>query len=84
MTMNDRLSTIITLGLTAYLGFYVFGLIMGVYSPGEVPYFTIPAFFFVGVLVLRMVAGRRRSAAVPPTQDELTRATRHLRETRGF
>jgi hypothetical protein len=61
MSVNDRLSTIITLAASVYLGFYVFGLVMGVYSPGEVPYFTIPALLLVGVLAVLAVAGRRRS-----------------------
>ena len=84
MTVNDRLSTIIALGASAYLGFYVFGLVLGVYSPGEVPYFTIPAALLVGVLAVLAVAGRRRTTAARRTQDQLDRATRHVRETRGF
>jgi hypothetical protein len=70
------------LAVGAYLGFYVFGLVMGVYSPGDVPYFTIPAVVFAVGLVVLAVVGRRGEPG--PDEEELTHRTRHLRETRGF
>jgi hypothetical protein len=82
MNTNKRLSTWLALGVCAYLGFYVFGLIMGVFSPGEVPYFTIPAVLFVVLGIVQFVRTRRK--ATQAASDPLTRQSRHLRETRGF
>ena len=85
MSKSDRVSTVITLGIFAYLGFYAFGLVMGVYSPGDVPYFTIPAVLMVGFVVVREIASRLRGDRKDPlTGDAVSRESRHLRETRGF
>ena len=83
MSASKRLSTWIILAIGAYLGFYVFGLVMGAYSPGDVPYFTIPAVVVAGLLIAMVVASRR-SGARRPTDDPLSREARHQRETRGF
>lgn len=83
MTARNRLSTWIILALGAYLGFYVFGLVMGAYSPGDVPYFTIPAVLFAGYLIVAVLASRRGGLR-RPTDDPLSREARHQRETRGF
>ena len=85
MSKSDRVSTAITLGIFGYLGFYAFGLIMGVYTPGEVPYFTIPALALIGFVVIREIVSRlRRPDDRPLTRDPINEETRHLRETRGF
>lgn len=78
----DRVSNVFWLGGLAYLGFYVFGLVMGAYSPGEVLYFTIPAAVFAVAFVVRLVRGGGVRAAVG--YDRAVRASRHLRERRGF
>ncbi len=83
MTASKHLSTWIILALGAYLGFYVFGLVMGAYSPGDVPYFTIPAAIFAALLIVMVVASRR-SGGRRPTDDPLSREARYQRETRGF
>ena len=82
MTPRTRLTTFAVLSAGVFLGFYLFGLVMGVYSPGDVLYFTIPAVVAVILLVLYVVRARR--APSPGADDPLTRTTRHLRETRGF
>jgi hypothetical protein len=86
MSKSDRLSTAITLGIFAYLGFYVFGLVMGVYSPGDVPYFTIPALVFVAIVVVREIVSRLRRTDEDASlaDDRLNHERRHWRETRGF
>ena len=81
MEFRDRLTQILWLAMLTYLGFYVFGLVMGVYAPGDVPYLTIPAILFAVAVVVQAVAARRAGAEA---QDDVTRETRHLRETRGF
>jgi hypothetical protein len=83
MSTRTRLSTWFILGISAYLGFYVFGLVMGAYSPGDVLYFTIPALIFV-VMLIGTVIAFRRSGQRRADDDELSREARHWRETRGF
>ena len=79
MTLRDRLFTFSTLAMLVYLGFYIFGLAMGVYAPGDVPYFTIPAAVFAVIFVAQLVGAHRDSS-----RKGMTREERHLRETRGF
>lgn len=82
MTRHDRLMTVFWLAILAYLGFYVFGLIMSVYSPGDVLYFTIPAAIFAVLYVVHVFRSRRTSTR--EGYDELVRESQRLRETRGF
>ena len=79
MALRDRLFTFSTLVMLVFLSFYVFGLVMGVYAPGDVPYFTVPAIVFA-VLVLAQRLKTRRD----PHKNAVTPEARHLRETRGF
>jgi len=79
MELRDRLSTFFTLAMLAFLGFYVFGLVLGVYAPGDVPYFTIPAVVFAVIIVGQFVMARRNAS-----RNAMTPGARHLRETRGF
>jgi hypothetical protein len=82
MTVRDRLPTFLFLSVAVYLGFYVFGLVMGVYSPGEVWYFSIPAVGMAAFLVVAIYRERRARRA--PAADPVTQAAHRLRETRGF
>jgi hypothetical protein len=82
MKRNDRLMTAFWLAVLAFLGFYVFGLIMGVYSPGEVLYFTIPAAILAVLYVVHAV--RSRHAKNRSADDEVIRESQRLRERRGF
>ena len=79
MDLSNRLSTFLTLAMMVFLGFYIFGLVMGVYTPGEVLYFTIPAILFAVLVVVLFARARRNSPKSPRTAE-----ARHLRETRGF
>ena len=81
MNPRDRLTTAFLLAAGAYLGFYVFGLVMGVFSPGEVLYFTIPAGILVLVLAVLLIRKRR---GAPPAEEEAIRDEHRLREKRGF
>lgn len=82
MTHRSRLSTGFWLAGLTFLGFYVFGLIMGVYSPGEVLYFTIPAAVFAVAYLVHIIRNGRQIAA--GGDDEAVRESRHWRERRGF
>jgi len=81
---SGRLGLVLWLAALAYLGFYVFGLVMGVYSPGQVPYLTIPA----GLMVLALVAVGLRTRHDPGDhdllEDEALHESRRMREQRGF
>lgn len=82
MNTRDRLSTGFSLGVLAYLGFYVFGLVMGVYSVTDVPYFTIPAILLALAFLVHIVRGGRKQTG--HGDDAAIRESRHLREERGF
>lgn len=86
MNRRDRLVTAFWLAVLAYLGFYVFGVVMGVYAPGDVLYFTIPAGVLACALVVHVIRSRRAAAArtTVSTDEEFARAEHKLRETRGW
>jgi hypothetical protein len=86
MSRRDRLTTAFRLAVLAYLGFYLFGLIMGVYAPGAVLYFTIPAAILGSALVVHVVRSRRAAPAraTAAADEELTHAEHRLREKRGW
>ena len=80
---RDRVDRLITLGALAYLGFWVFGLLMGVFSFWEVPILTILA--GVMVVIAAIHAYRvRRSLADPETGPEIKRDMQRQRTERGF
>jgi hypothetical protein len=67
----------------AYLGFYVYGLLMSVFTPGEVVGFTAVAVAVIcmtAIHALRM----RRDAEDRETRSEELRELHRLRERRGF
>lgn len=76
---------LIILGLLAYLGFYVFGIVMGVFSPTERWVLTIPAILFV---VLYALYARSVKHAIDdpadPRHDATVKMARDQREKRGW
>ena len=85
MKSLSKYEPLIILGLLAYLGFYVFGIVMGVFSPTGRWLFTIPAIVFVGLYLLY---ARSVSRAIhdpsDPRHDATTHAARDQREKRGW
>lgn len=67
----------------AYLGFYVFGLVMGVFGPGQIPLFTVIAALVVVAAVVRLLRARR-AVEDPQARHERMREQHELRERRGF
>jgi len=67
----------------AYLGFYVFALVMGVFGLTEIPVFTAMAAVCVAGLVAYAVA-RRRGIEPIKASSPAARAARAERERRGF
>ena len=86
ISMFGRLEALIALVALGYLGFWTYGLVMGVFALGELLFFTtITALILVG---FGIYAIRRRRAAARGTLGEadetLAKAARHQREVRGF
>jgi len=85
MDLRTRISTLTWLGMLAFLGFYVYGVVLGVFSPLELVGFTVMAVVFA---VLYMFHARRTRRAMHdeshPSHDEMTRTARKQREKRGF
>lgn len=79
---TNRLDLAVWLAVLAYFGFYVFGVIMGVYAPWEVPYLTIPFLLMLVGVVIYFV--RTRGNEPDPATDGAIHEARKMRERRGF
>jgi hypothetical protein len=66
-----------------YLGFYGFGLVLGVFGLTEIPAFTIIAAVCLAGLVAYALAARRGRGPIDP-EGATARAARAERERRGF
>jgi hypothetical protein len=80
------LGTLTRLGLLAalgYLGFYVYGLVMGVFTPLELVGFTLAA---IGCLAAFIVYSLRlrRAMRTPGEHEAMMRQAHIHRERRGF
>lgn len=85
MNVIHRFSLVFwALGL-GFIVLYVFGLVMGVFSPAEVAGFTVAAALMAAsylVHAYRVQHEMHRHAG--PGHDELMNAVHHSRERRGF
>jgi hypothetical protein len=80
------LGTLSRLGLLAalgYLGFYVYGLIMGVFSPFELLGFTMVA-IGCATAFLAYILRLRHAMQTPGKHEVLMRQAHVYRERRGF
>jgi hypothetical protein len=76
------LTRLLLLAALAFLGFYVYGLVLGVFSPGEMIGFTIIAVVCVVAGVVHAV--RIRRAMSGPDRARITHDLQKHRETRGW
>ena len=86
MNMTARLPTISRFVLLvgfAYLGFYVFGIVMGAFGPGEIPIFTVIAFVVVVAGVVHVLRAKK-AVEDPDERHERMREQHDQRERRGF
>lgn len=83
MSLLGTVSRLALLFALAYLGFYVYGLIMGVFSPFELLGFTILAVLFAAAFLVHMVR-LRRVMKTPGKHEALMRKAHVYREQRGF
>jgi hypothetical protein len=67
----------------AYLGFYVYGVVMGVFSPVELIGFTALAVLFTAVFVVHVIRVRR-AMRDPEERAAIMREAHVHRERRGF
>jgi hypothetical protein len=74
-----RVVLLVALG---YLGFYVYGLVLGVFSPGEMIGFSAGAVLCAGAGVVHGI--RIRRALSGPDRNRITRELQRFRETRGW
>ncbi len=82
MKLLGLVSRLLLLGAFAFLGFYVYGVVLGVFSPGEMIGFTIVAVICVIVGVVHGI--RIRRALRGPDRDRITHELQKYRETRGW
>ena len=73
---------LLLLAALAYLGFYFYGLVMGVFSPLELVGFTIAAAAMIAAILL--ISVRARLGVETDATDDDARKARSLRERRGF
>jgi TRAP-type C4-dicarboxylate transport system permease large subunit len=83
MSWFGSLTRLALLLALAYLGFYVYGLIMGVFSPVELLGFTILAVVFAAAFIIHMIR-LRHVMKTPGAHEELMRQAHVYRERRGF
>jgi hypothetical protein len=82
MDALGTMSRLVLLAGLVFLGFYVFGVIMGVFAPGEMVLFSVIAVGVVVTYAIHAVRLRR-----PMDEDEeraLRRELSQQRERRGF
>ena len=80
-----RLEAVLALLGFAYLGFWFYGLVMGVFAIDELIPFTIVAALIVALTAFRALRTRRaQRQGRDERPDEIVRASRHQREIRGY
>jgi hypothetical protein len=80
--VRGTLPKVLLLVALAYLGFYVYGLIMGVFSPGEMLGFTAVAVVCAAAGILHGIRIRRAMAG--PDRNRITHDLQKYREKRGW
>jgi hypothetical protein len=85
MSTSVRVTRLVLLGALAYLGFYVFGLVMGAYGPGDVMGFTaIAALAVAGFAGYAVIDDYRSKHGGSELEPELVHELRDQRERRGY
>jgi membrane protein implicated in regulation of membrane protease activity len=79
----SRFGLLIVVAGLAYLGFYVYGVVLGVFSPVELIGFTALALVFAGLFAVHIVRVRR-AMRTPEQRAEMMREAHVYRERRGF
>jgi hypothetical protein len=83
VSRSETIKLLVPLLAAVYLGFYVFGLVMGVFGPGEIAWLSIVAAVCALGLVVYWLA-RRRGIDPIPASSPAARTARSAREKRGW
>jgi TRAP-type C4-dicarboxylate transport system permease large subunit len=83
MTLLGNLGRLALLAGLGYVGFYVYGVMMGVFSPVELIGFTILAVVFTAAFILHQVH-LRRAMKTAGEHEAMMRQAHVYRERRGF
>jgi hypothetical protein len=84
MPLGDRIQTLAVLVAGAYLGLYLFGLVMDVFAPGEMIGFTIGAGVAAAVIAAHAIAAHaiavhfaseRNARSKKPRSNQATQQT---------
>ena len=81
--IREHIKILVPLLAGVYLGFYVYGAVMSVFSPFEWLLASVVAVVCLGVLLAVAIARRHGIDPVAP-DGRLARAARAQRERRGF
>lgn len=82
--IREKFRLIFPLAVMAYLGFYFYGLIMGVFGVVQLATFSIAAVVLSGLLIAQVIVGRRHADEMESPTSAHARAFRTQRERRGF
>jgi TRAP-type C4-dicarboxylate transport system permease large subunit len=83
VALISKFGLLFVLAGLGYIGFYVYGIVLGVFSPVEFIGFTALAFLFVGVFAVHVVRVRR-AMRTPEQRGAMMREAHVHRERRGF
>ena len=83
MRLTSRFGLLFVVAGLGYLGFYVYGVVLGVFSPVELIGFTLLALVFTGLFVVHIMRVRR-AMRTPEQRAEIMREAHVYRERRGF
>lgn len=85
LNLEERTGILIGLAFMAYLGFYVYGLVLGIFSPVTMIGFTVLAIAFAILVGLRMrIVRRNLRSDDAPAHVRMVEVQRADRERRGF
>lgn len=83
MRFTGTMTRLALLAALGYLGFYVYGLVMGVFSPVELMGFTLVAFVCAIAFIIHAIR-IRRAMKTPGQHEAIMREAHVYRERRGF
>jgi hypothetical protein len=83
MSFLNSLGRLALLAALGYLGFYVYGLVLGTFSPFELVGFTILAVVCLAAFVIHIIR-LRRALATTGGHEAMMRKAHVYRERRGF
>lgn len=83
MKFAPTLSRLLLLCGLIFLGFYVYGLVMGVFSPGEMVGFSVIALGVSAAFAIHVIR-LRRATDDPSERTAIMRDLHDQRERRGF